>query len=140
MQVITPNSGDPSLFETPKKLGVHPPIVKCFCNRKRFVDATAGLETPIHQFRLPFHKRETAFRVRTFPFVKEVAAINLRPRIRARFIGAKSARRPDEHCLRVTQVERIFPARNPDQILQAAQFAISGPTSEKYSVLAGIAE
>ena len=77
--------------------------MKRFRDRKRIISAMAGLETAIHEFRLPFHKRKTAFRVRAFPFVKKICAVNLSSRIRAGFVGAERARNAGQHRLRVAQ-------------------------------------
>src|SRR6266480_1833611 len=112
--------------------------MKRFRDRKRFIRAPAGLEPAIHELRLPFHKRKTSFSVGAFPLVKEVSAVNLRSRICAGLVGAKRARNAGQHHLRWTKIDRIFPAWNPDEILQAARLTIGCYAVEKHSVVTRI--
>src|SRR5438552_18032848 len=98
----------------------------------------AGLETAIHELRLPFHKRKTAFSVGAFPLVKEVSAVNLGSRICAGLVGAKRARNAGQDGLRFAQIKRIFEAWNPDEILQAARLTIGRYAIEKHSVVTRI--
>src|SRR2546422_1896377 len=98
----------------------------------------AGLETAIHELRLPFHKRKTPFGVGTFPLVKEVCAVNLSARICAGLVGSKRARNAGQHHLRGTKINGIFPARDPDEILQAARLTIGRYAIEKHSVVTRI--
>src|SRR6478672_8588655 len=100
----------------------------------------AGLETAIHEFSLPFHKRKTPFSVRAFPLVKKICAVDLSSRVRARFVGAERTRNASQHRLRVAQVKRIFKARHPDEILQAARLTIVRYPIKKHSVVTGISE
>src|SRR5207253_6762433 len=105
----------PSLFESPEDLRIRAPVMKRFGHGERFVDAAPGLEAPIHHFRLPFHKRETSFRVRAFPFVKQIAAVNLRARVAAGFVRPERARRTKKNGLCLAQIEGIFKTRNPNE-------------------------
>src|SRR5438045_7983022 len=89
MDIIATKASDPAFLKSPQHLGIQTPVVKRFGDRKRIVRAMAGLETAIHEFRLPFHKWKTAFGMGTFPLVKKVPAVNLSSRIRAGFVGAK---------------------------------------------------
>src|SRR5213075_3483881 len=129
---------DPSFFKSPQHLRIHSPIVKRFRDRKRFIRAPAGLEPAIHDFRLPFHKRKTPFSMGAFPLVKEISAVNLGSRICAGLVGAKRARNASQHHLSWTKVDRIFPARDPDEILQAARLTIGRYAVEKHSVVTRI--
>src|SRR5437660_8665972 len=138
VQVIAANSGDPAFFESPKYLLIKSPIVKRFRDRKRFVHAAAGFKTAIHEFGLPFHEWKAALGIRALPFVEKICAVNLRSRIGAGFIRAKCTGDSREHDLGWTQIDRIFPARDPDEILQAAKFAIGCSPIKKHSVVAGI--
>src|SRR6059036_537471 len=122
MYIVATNASHPSFFESPQYLRIKSPIVKRFRDRKRVISAVASLEAAIHELRLPFHKRKTAFGVRAFPFVKKVCAVNLRARICAGLVGTKRARNASQHYLGRTKIDRIFPARDPDEILQAARF------------------
>src|SRR6266513_1144020 len=112
--------------------------MKRFRDRKRFIRALAGLEPAIHELRLPFHKRKTPFSMGAFPLVKQVSAVNLGSRICAGLVGAECARNAGQHHLRWTKIDRIFPAGDPDEILQTARLAISGYAVEKHSVVTGI--
>src|SRR6266480_3935912 len=138
MYIVATNASHPSFFESPHYLRIKSPIVKRFRDRKRFVRAQAGLETAIHELRLPFHKRKTAFSVGAFPFVKKVRAVNLSSRIRTGFVGTKRARNAGQHGLRVAQIKGIFEAWNPDEILQAARLTIGRYAIEKHSVVTRI--
>src|SRR6202043_2332440 len=138
--VITANSGDPPFLESPEHLRVESPIVKRFRDWKRFIHAAAPFQPAIHEFRLPLHEWETTFGVRAFPFVEEVAAINLRARISAGLVRSKGAGHACEHNLSRAKIDRIFPARDPDEVLQAAQFAIGCSAIEKHSTVAWIAK
>src|SRR5438552_7180925 len=109
--------------------------MKRFCDRKWFVDAAAGFKTAIHELGLPFHEWKAAFRICAFPFVEKIGAVNLRPRIRTSLIRAKGAGNSSEYHLGWTKVDRIFPARNPNKILQPAQLAIGCSPIEKHSVV-----
>src|SRR6266481_8500986 len=73
-----------------------------------------------------------------FPFVKKVCAVNLSSRIRAGLVGTKRSRNTSQHSLRVAQIKRIFEARNPHEILQAARLTIGRYAVEKHSVVTGI--
>src|SRR5205814_8180248 len=95
-------------------------------------------ESSIHGFGLPFHKREPTFGMRAFPFVKQVATVNLRPRVRAGFVRTERAGNSRQHHLRRAKIHRIFPARNPDEILETTYFAIGGFAIEEISVFAGL--
>src|SRR5207249_6135005 len=68
--IVSSNASDPAFFESPEHLGINPPIVKRFSDRKRIIRDMAGFESAIHEFGLPFHKWETAFGTRAFPFVE----------------------------------------------------------------------
>src|SRR5438034_8191618 len=140
MYIVATNASHPSFFESPQHLRIHSPIVKRFRDRKRFIRAPAGLEPAIHEFRLPFHERKTPFGVGAFPFVKKICTVNLSSRICAGFVGAKRARHTSQHHLGGTKVHRIFPARDPDEILQAARLTIGRYAIEKYSVVTRISE
>src|SRR5439155_14078370 len=119
---------------------IQSPIVKRFRDRKRFIRAPAGFEPAIHEFRLPFHKRKTAFCMGAFPFVEKVYAVNLGPRICAGFVGAKCARNAGQHHLSWTKIDGIFPTGDPDEILQAARLTIGRYAVEKHSVVTRIPE
>src|SRR6266581_8617117 len=138
MYIVATNASHPSFFESPQYLRIKSPIVKRFRHRKRVISAVAGLEAAIHELRLPFHKRKTAFGVRAFPFVKKVCPVNLRARICAGLVGAKGAGSAGQHGLRVAQIKRIFEAWNPDEILQAARLTIGRYAVEKHSVVTRI--
>src|SRR5260370_27604427 len=114
------------------------PIVKRFRDRKRFVHAAPCFKTAIHELGLPFHEREAAFGIRAFPFVEKIRAVNLGSRIGASLIRAKGAGNSSEYHLGWTKIDRIFPARNPNKILQPAQFAIGGSPIKKHSSVARI--
>src|SRR5437773_9760299 len=73
-----------------------------------------------------------------FPLVKEVSAVNLGSRICAGLVGAKRARNASQHHLSWTKIDRIFPARDPDEILQAARLTIGRYAVEKHSVVTRI--
>src|SRR5438552_16249648 len=60
VQIIAAHTSDPSFFESPQHLRIHPPIVERLGDRERFIDAATGFETAIHRFGLPLHKRKTA--------------------------------------------------------------------------------
>src|SRR6266550_6303015 len=138
MYIVATNASHPSFFESPHYLRIKSPIVKRFRDRKRIICAMACLETAIHELRLPFHKRKTAFSMGAFPFVKKVCAVNLSSRIRTGLVGAKRSRNTSQHGLRVAQIKRIFEARDPDEILQAARLTIGCYAIEKHSVVTGI--
>ncbi len=140
VQVIAAHTGHPAFFESPKNLRIHSPVVKRLRDRKRLVDSAASFEAAIHRFGLPFHEREATLGVRAFPFVEKIGAINLRARIRAGFIRTERAGNSREHNLRGTQINGIFPTRNPDKILQAARLAIGRAPAEEHSIITGITE
>src|SRR6266704_5172932 len=110
MYIVATNPSHPSFFESPQYLRIKSPIVERFRDRKRVISAMAGLETAIHELRLPFHKRKTPFGVGTFPLVKEVCAVNLSARICAGLVGAKRARNAGQDGLRVAQIKGILEA------------------------------
>src|SRR5439155_11945708 len=138
MYIVATNASHPSFFESPQYLRIHSPIVKRFRDRKRVISAVASLEAAIHRFGLPFHKRKTAFGMGAFPLVKQVCAINLSSRICARLVGSKRTRNASQHHLRWTKIDRIFEARNPNKILQAARLTIGRYAVEKHSVVTRI--
>src|SRR5262245_10155927 len=138
MHIVATNASDPSFLKSPQHLRIQTPVVKCFGDRKRIVRAMAGLETAIHEFSLPFQKRKTAFGVRTLPLVKNVCAVNLSSRIRSCLVGPKRSGNAHQYGLRVAQIERIFEARNPDKILQAARLTIGSYPIEKHSIVTRI--
>src|SRR5207247_11031420 len=114
--IITTNASYPSLFGSPHHLRIEPPIVKRFRDRKRIICAMACLETAIHELRLPFHKRKTAFSMGAFPFVKKVCAVNLSSRIRAGLVGATRSRNTSQHSLRIATIKRLFETWIQDEI------------------------
>src|SRR6266480_154192 len=138
MYIVATNASHPSFFESPQYLRIKSPIVKRFRDRKRFIRAPAGLEPAIHEFRLPFHERKTPFSMGAFPLVKEVSAVNLSSRICAGLVGAECARNARQHHLCWTKIDRIFPAGDPDEILQTARLTIGCYAVEKHSVVTGI--
>src|SRR6266566_8885980 len=103
MYIVATNASHPSFFESPHYLRIKSPIVKRFRDRKRIIRAMASFVTAIHELRLPFHKRKTAFSVGAFPFVKKVRAVNLSSRICTGFVVTKRARNAGQHGLRVAQ-------------------------------------
>src|SRR5262249_51526169 len=100
----------------------------------------ASLETPIHEFCLPFHKGKSAFGMRAFPLVKQVCSVNLRSRIRACLVGAERSRNARQHGLGVAQVKRIFEPWDPDEILQTTRLAIGRDAIEKHSIVTRVPE
>src|SRR5262249_36233891 len=126
--------------ESPKHLRVESPVVKRFRDRKRLLLAEAGFEPAIHEFGLPFHKRKSAFGLLALPFVEKIGAVELCPRVSAGLVRAKCAGDSGEHNLRRRKIDRIFPARNPDEIFQAAQFAVGCHSSVENSVIAWISK
>src|SRR5262245_259839 len=105
MDIITTNTSDELLFESPEHLRIHTPVMKRFGNRERIIRPVTSLKTPIHEFSLPFHERKPAFRVGAFPLVKKVCAVNLGSRIRSCFVGAKRAGYARQYGLRVAQIK-----------------------------------
>src|SRR5438874_1264428 len=140
MEIVATKTCDPSFVKTPQHLGIQSPIVECLRNRKTLIDAAPGLESSIHHFGLPFHEREPTLSMRAFPFVKQVTTVNLRPRIGAGFVRTERAGNSRQHYLRRAEINRIFPARNPDEILETARFAISCFATEENAVIARIAK
>src|SRR6266567_4877449 len=114
--------------------------MKRFRYRKCLIDAASGFETPIHEFALPFHEGETAFGMRALPFIKEVGPINLGASIRTGFVRTERAGKSRQHHLGRAKIDRIFPARNPDKILQPAGLSVSCFATEKNAVVAWIAK
>src|SRR5207244_11587679 len=108
--------------------------------QKTLICALARLESAIQEFRLPFHKRKTAFGMGALPLVQEVSAVNLGPPICAGFVGAKCAGNAGQHHLRWTKIDGIFPTGDPDEILQAARLTIGRYAVEKHSVVTRIPE
>src|SRR5215467_10238671 len=111
-----------------------------FGDRKRIIRAMARLETPIHEFGLPFHKRKAPFSMRAFPLVKKVCAVNLSSRIRTCLIGTKRSRNARQNGLCIAQIKGIFEARNPDEILQAARRAIGRYAIEEHPIVTRVPE
>src|SRR5215813_13653578 len=111
-----------------------------FRDWKRIIGAMARLETSIHEFSLPFHKRKAAFGMRAFPLVKKVCAVNLSSRIRACLVRPKGSWNARQDGLRVTQIKRIFEAWNPDEVLQTPRLTIGRYTVEEHSIVARIAK
>ncbi len=124
MVLSAAQAGGPAVLVSPDDVLIMPQLVKSFRNRKRLIDATPGFEAAIHRFGLPFHKRESAFRARRFPFVEKVGAVNLRVRVRAGFVRPEGAGNTAEHGLRRAEIERAFKARHVNEILYAAGFPI----------------
>src|SRR5438045_6371696 len=100
----------------------------------------ASLVAAIHRFGLPFHKGKTPFSMGAFPLVKKVCPVNLSSRICTGLVGTERSRNSSQHRLGVAQVKRIFKARDPDEILQAARLAIGRYAIEKHSVVTRIPE
>src|SRR4029077_5712129 len=94
----------------------------------------------IHHFGLPFHEREATFGMRALPFVKQVTTVNLGARIRAGFVRTERAGNSRQHHLRRAEINRVLPARDPDEILETAHFSIGGFAIEENAVIAWIAE
>src|SRR5262245_1098194 len=135
MDVITTNASNQPFLESPQHLRIQTPVVKCFGDRKRIVRAVAGLETAIHEFGLPFHKRKAAFSMRAFPLVKKVCAVNLSSGIRASLVRPEGSGNARQDGLCVARIKRIFEAWNPDEILQTARLTIGRYAIEKYSIV-----
>src|SRR5437660_7853387 len=135
MAIVATKTCDPSFVKTPQHLGIQSPIVECLRNRKTLIDAAPGLESSIHHFGLPFHEREPTFGMRAFPFVKQVATVNLRARVRAGFVRTERAGNSRQHHLRRAEINRVLPARNPDEILKTTRFSISDFATEENTVV-----
>src|SRR5438309_9541478 len=78
--------------------------------------------------------------MRAFPFVKQVAPVNLGARIRAGFVRTECARNSCQQHLGWAEINRIFPARNPDVILVTSHLSIGCFAIEENAVVAWIAK
>src|SRR5207237_4458788 len=134
--IVATKTCDPSFVKTPQHLGIQSPIVECLRNRKTLIDAAPGLESSIHHFGLPFHEREPTLSMRAFPFVKQVATVNLRARIGAGFVRTERTGNSRQHHLTRADNNRGFPTRNPDEILETANCAIGCFAAEDNAIIA----
>src|SRR5438132_7951954 len=138
--MVAPDVYDPAFAKTPPHLSIQPPIVERFRYRKTLINAAAGFEPSIHHFGLPFHERETTFGMRAFPFVKQVATVNLGARIRARFVRTERAGNSRQHHLRRAEINGVVPARNADKILETSHLSIGCFAIEENAIVAWIAK
>src|SRR5262245_43251135 len=124
MQIIAARSDGPSLLESPDNLRIHAPIMEGLGHRKRLVGSTPCLVTAIHRFRLPFHEWKAGLRLRRFPFIEQVSAVDLGAGVGTGFVRAECSRNTGQNGLGRTKIEGIFPARNVNKIPQVARLTI----------------
>src|SRR5438477_5248638 len=105
MEIISAQSGHPALTEAPYHLGIHTPVMERLCHRKSVIHAAPSLESAIHEFGLPLHERESGFRPRALPFVKQIRAVNLGAGMRSGIVRPKCARDAAKNDLGRAQID-----------------------------------
>src|SRR5205814_10029688 len=70
----------------------------------------------------------------------QVATVNRRSRIAAGFVRTERTANSRQHHLSRAEINRVFPTRNPDEILETADFAIGCFAAEENAVIAWIAK
>ena len=140
MEIIAADADDPAFLESPKDLRIKTPVTKRFIDRERIVQTAAGFEAAIHRFGLPFHERETAFRVGAFPFVEKIGAVDLGMIVSAGVVHAERAGCAEKNGLRVARIKRSLEPRHIKHVVERAGIAVDRHAVVKHAVVAGVAK
>ncbi len=128
-RVLVPHTRRPAVTEAPEQLRVEAPVVQVLAGDVaaeivavdlRPVDEMVGRVVAPHDLGLPGEERPAAKMIRRLPLPDHVGAVEIGPAVGAGAVRPEEARCADLRRQAVVPVERVVPAREIEQVFEAA--------------------